>query len=125
GDRLVTTMRCAPDVYRCRAASVDILPAPTTSTLLPVRSPNTRLARSTATVDTLAAPRAIAVSVRTRLATPNARSRQRPSSGPEVPADAATPYAALSWPRIWASPSTSESGAPATENTWRTAALPR
>ena len=123
GERFVTTMCLAPDANRCRAASVDILPAPTTSTLLPVRLPNTCCASCTATDDTFAAPRAIAVSLRTRFATPNARSRQRPSSGPLVPATPATPYAALSWPRICASPSTSESSALATRNTCRTALL--
>jgi len=96
-----------------------------TSTRLPDRSLNTRFARSTATVDTFAAPREIEVSLRTRFATPNARSRQRPSTGPDVPAPPATPYASLSWPRIWASPSTSESSALATLKMCRIAELPR
>ena len=85
GERLVTTSPDTPAVLRWRAARVDILPAPITSTCLPPRSPNTRAASSTATDDTLAAPLAIAVSVRTRLAALHARSRQRLRIGPAAP----------------------------------------
>ncbi len=84
-DRLVTTIRTTPAACRWRAARRDILPAPMTRTEVPRRSPNTRWARSTATVDTLAAPRAMGVSVRTRLAVPNARSTQRASTVPTAP----------------------------------------
>ena len=79
GERLVTMICAAPSARRCLAASALILPAPTTRTLLPLSSPKTRLASSTATELMFAAPRLMPVSVRTRLATLKARSRQRPA----------------------------------------------
>ena len=54
------------------------------------------------------------------------RARARATApGPTCPAAPAIAYAALSWPRICASPTTSESSDDATRNTWRIAAGPR
>ena len=73
----------------------------------------------------LTVPAPIAVSVRTRLATANARLTQRPRIPCSAPAATAASYASFTWPRICGSPSTIESRLAATRNTCRTASSPR
>ena len=67
----------------------------------------------------------MSVSVRTRFATENERWKSFSSTTPSEPARLAVPYACLSWPRIWGSPSTMESSPLATRMRWRTAASSR
>ena len=71
---------------RLRAAASAISPAPSRSTAWSDRSPKIRPARSTATLEMLTVPAPIAVSVRTRLATANARVTQRASVPLSAPA---------------------------------------
>jgi hypothetical protein len=59
------------------ADSAPILPAPTSSTALPFKLPKIFSTSSTATCETLPAPRAISVSLRTRLAVAKARLQRR------------------------------------------------
>ena len=80
------TVSVAPCVRSVRAASSDILPAPTISTRRRAKSPTTWRANSTATELTETGLRAIAVSRRTRRATRNApSSKQVRSTAPAVP----------------------------------------
>ena len=90
GVRLATRMEVAPCWMRWRAARSDILPAPTSRTVLPCRLPKILRARSTATdaMETEELP--IWVSVRTRLATEKARCRSGSSAVETAPAWRAT-----------------------------------
>ena len=66
----------------CSAVSLPISPAPTTTTLRPLRSPKIFLASETAAKLTETAPEPSPVSVRTRLPTPNDEWNRRFRTGP-------------------------------------------
>ncbi len=91
GDRLVTRIRSAPRSRSALADRAPIFPAPTSSTARPRRSPKIFSTSSTATWETLPAPRAISVSVRTRFAVAKARLHRRDTNVPAVSAEAASP----------------------------------
>ena len=84
--RLVMTISPTPCARRCCAVSVLISPAPTTSTRRPSRRPKIFRASATAAKLTDTAPSPSAVSVRTRLPTPNDQwnslLEQRPGAAP-------------------------------------------
>ena len=96
--------------------SVLISPAPTTSTRRPVSRPKILRASETAAKLTDTAPSPSAVSVRTRLPTPNAQWNVLLSSGPCTCRSVAAWKASFTWPRICGSPTTSESSPAATRN---------
>ena len=114
--RLVMSIRPAPCAFKCCAVSFPISPAPTTTTVRPVRSPKIFLASEVAAklIDT--APSDSAVSVRTRLPTVNDQGNTLFSTGPTVRSSVAAANASFTCPRIWGSPTTSESRPPATRN---------
>ena len=114
----------APRRTICRAASSLILPAPTSSTERPPRSPKILVASSTATCETDTAFLPIAVSLRARLAAEIERVRRPFSTAPRLRACSAVWYASFTWPRICDSPSTIESRLAATRKACRTAGSP-
>jgi hypothetical protein len=78
-------------------------------------------ASSTAVDETETARRPISVSVRTRLATLKTWLMRALSTGPTVRQAWASAKASFTCPRIWLSPTTSESRLAATRNAWRMA----
>ena len=111
----------APAAAAVRTASPAIAPAPTTSTRRPARSPRSSASRAYAalTSDRPAPP--ISVSVCTRLPTRSACWNKLLRTVPTVPWFWQVVKACFTWPRIWLSPTTSESRPEATAKVWATA----
>jgi hypothetical protein len=122
--RLVITISPTPFDFKCCAVSWLISPAPITSTRRPSSRSKIFLAMATASKLTDTAPSPMAVSVRTRLPTPNDEVNTRSSSGPTHRRPDAAWKASLTCPRICGSPTTAESNPAATRNRCATASRP-
>ena len=123
--------RVAPCWMRCFAARSLIFPAPTSRMVLLASEPKILRASSAATdaMETDELP--ICVSVRTRLATENARCSSGSSIELKVSVELIAPTSramfqdSLTWPRICGSPTTIESSELATRKRWRMASRSR
>ncbi len=101
-----------------------IRPAPITRSCCCRRSPSTPSASASAIELAVAGFAPIAVSDRARRPAVIAVRKSSVSAGPAVPAELAASNASPTWPRISASPSTSESSPVATRHRWRAASSP-
>ena len=122
--RLVTPSRPRPRPSRARAVRVPILPVPTRSTRAPERSPRILEARSTPACPAESTPSLTPVSRRTRLPTFRAKSKRRPSSGPQEPASRARARSLRTCPWISVSPRICESSPLVTRKRCSTACSP-
>ncbi len=106
------------------ATSRPVSPAPTTATVCLSRPSKTLSAISTAAYATDTVPSPISVSVRARLPTWSAVLNSRVRIAPVTRLWSASLYASRTCPRIWGSPTISDSIPDATRKRWRTMSRP-